>query len=387
MDSSDIATAKVFEKRVSFAGISEAKAWVKLNAGQAALLRVAHSEKMLSRMLESGIKEKGLSPIDRAALLDDQYALATAGLAPVEASALLLSAYGNEDNSTVWRSLHPIILGFSSAIRSAVELCSDKATASDSKNAFIQFVKDKLIMPAVSHFGWDPVDGEPDTVKLMRGSVFGLVEEFCYSDTDIAKEAKRRFDESIAATMSDPNSDKLAADIKGSVYRIALRNGGQAEFDAMMGMFHSTKTDAVRKWATSTLGSASTPELKVRVMEWAISGEVKLQDCFYPMNSVSSSSSEGAQIAWSFFRDNFDRLKEMCSSTNAWTMQYMIMACTSRLSSRRAAEEMTTFFEANPVPSASRKISQITEKLLVNAKFAEVVSQSKLMTPSFWNEL
>ena len=152
-------------------------------------------------------------------------------------------------------------------------------------------------------------------------------------------------------------------------------------------MFHSTKTDSVRKWATSTLGSSPGKVMKQRVMEWAISGEVKLQDCFYPMTSVASSSAEGSQVAWSFFKDNFDRLNAMCSSANAWTMQYMIMACTSRLCSREAAGEMTAFFQAHPVPTASRKISQILEKILVSAKFSEIVRDSKLVSADFWNNL
>lgn len=154
-----------------------------------------------------------------------------------------------------------------------------------------------------------------------------------------------------------------------------------------MRMFNSTKTDSVRKWVTTTLGSVSTAALKRRVMEWSVSGEVKLQDCFYPMTSVAGASAEGVQIAWSFYKDNFDRLESMCASANAWTMQYMITACTSRLSSKQAADEMTAFFQLHPVPTAARTISQILEKILVNSKFAEIVSRSKLIQAEFWDNL
>lgn len=210
MEPSSIASEKVFERRIPLSG---SDSWVKLNAGQSALLRVAHSESMLARMLEKGVRDKGLSPIDRAALLDDQYSLATAGLAPVEAAALLLSAYGCEDNSTVWRSLHPILLGFNSALRAAAAL---NGASSSSVDAFVLFAKNKIVLPALSRFGWDPKEGEPDVHKLMRGSVFALVEEFCWADVDVASEARRRFDASVAATMEDPSSDTLAADIKVS---------------------------------------------------------------------------------------------------------------------------------------------------------------------------
>lgn len=213
LDSAAIATSRVFERRIP---LSSGDAWVKLNAGQSALVRVAHTESMITRMMQKGIRDKELSAIDRAALLNDQYSLASAGLAPVETAALLLSAYSAEGNSTVWKSLHPVLLGFQSVLTAAVQLTGNDAAAAKGLESFIRFAKEKLILPALGRFGWDPKEGEPDVHKLMRGTVFGLVEEFCFSDPVIAAEAKARFDASVAATRDNPASDTLAADIKVS---------------------------------------------------------------------------------------------------------------------------------------------------------------------------
>jgi hypothetical protein len=62
--------------------------WVKINAGQKALVRVAHSSEMLAR-LQGSINQ--VAPVDRAALLLDAYALAKAGLAPLESVVTILS--------------------------------------------------------------------------------------------------------------------------------------------------------------------------------------------------------------------------------------------------------------------------------------------------------
>jgi puromycin-sensitive aminopeptidase len=388
MSAEDIATERVFERRIAFpTGSNESEHWVKLNSGQVALLRVAHSENMLKRMLVPGIREKGLSAIDRAAVLDDQYCLAMAGLARIDYVAMLLSAYGDEDNATVWKSLHPILLALLSAMDTAVQLRNDDASAVQALEAFKRFVRTRIILPALDRFGWEPKPGESDVRKLTRGSVFGLVEEFCYDEPEIKQRCADLFRQSVNATIADPSSDSLAGDIKASVYRIALRNGGEEEYSLLMLMYRSTKTDAVRKWVTSTLGSASTKQLKLRVMEWSISGDVKLQDCFYPMTSVANSSREGVEVAWNFLKDNFDRLKSMTATANAWSMQYIIAACASRLSTNAQATEMEAFFEAHPVPTASRKISQVLEKIRVNANFAEAVSRGDLMTASFWENL
>lgn len=56
--------------------------WVKINCGQKALVRVAHSATM-SKHLQPAISSKAVAPIDRAALLSDAFALAKAGVASI----------------------------------------------------------------------------------------------------------------------------------------------------------------------------------------------------------------------------------------------------------------------------------------------------------------
>ena len=64
-----------------------------------ALLRVAYTPEMTKR-LHGAIRSKSLSNVDRAAVLLDAYALAKAGVAPIESVVDLLRAYDNETNST-----------------------------------------------------------------------------------------------------------------------------------------------------------------------------------------------------------------------------------------------------------------------------------------------
>ena len=104
---------------------------------------------------------------------------------------------------------------------------------------------------------------------------------------------------------------------------MAVRNGGLEEFELILQIYNNAKTDSVRKWALNTLGHAPTTELKSRVLEWAISGDVKLQDCFYALTSVATSANRGSDIAWEFFKNNFDRIKTFTSSSS-WTMQVML---------------------------------------------------------------
>lgn len=59
----------------------------------------------------------------------------------------------------------------------------------------------------------------------------------------------------------------------------------------------------IRKYAMFTLGATKDRALKLRTLDWAVkSGQVKLQDTFYPIGSVSGSA-EGTQQAWEYFQE------------------------------------------------------------------------------------
>ena len=209
---SDIASGKSFRRVIPLD--QNKRGWIKINSGQAALVRVAHSEEMLSRLLVPGIVGKSLSPIDRAALLDDQYYLAVSGLAPVKSVLILISAYEFEDSSTVWKSLHPVVLGLNQAFNAVKFIRPESSDVFSTHDAFVLVVKQKLILPALQRVGWFSRPGELDVDKLMRQTIFALMEEFCYSDPEIAAQTKRLFEESIAASLVNPSDDTLSADIK-----------------------------------------------------------------------------------------------------------------------------------------------------------------------------
>lgn len=48
------------------------------------------------------------------------------------------------------------------------------------------------------------------------------------------------------------------------------------------------------------------------------------QDFFYPIGSVSSSSYEGLDLAWSFFKENFVKVKAKLSSASPSLMDAAI---------------------------------------------------------------
>lgn len=187
--------------------------WLRINAGQKALIRVAHSPEMIARLQENIAQ---VAPVDRAALLLDAYALAKAGLAPPETVVEILRALRDEEASIVWSAITGVLGGLHLLLE---ELGTESPAGAEAFKAFVAFGKttvtralEKVHLPASllhgTHIyptattrlfvswqvGWDTREGESHTDKLMRASVMELLDSFAWDDAEVATEAKRRFD-------------------------------------------------------------------------------------------------------------------------------------------------------------------------------------------------
>lgn len=160
------------------------KPWLRINAGQKALVRVAHSEEMIFR-LQPAITQGLLSPVDRAALLLDGYALAKAGLAPLETVVSILRLLENEESSIVWSAISGVLNGF--------YLLLEQLNNTEVFDKFCAFGK-SMVVKVLAKVGWDSKAEDGHTDKLLRATVIGLLDTFAWSDPAVAAEAKRRFD-------------------------------------------------------------------------------------------------------------------------------------------------------------------------------------------------
>merc|ERR1712070_766199 len=99
----------------------------------------------------------------------------------------------------------------------------------------------------------------------------------------------------------------------------------------------------------NTLGATLNLDLKKRTLDWGIkSGEVKLQDCFYPIHAVTNTN-EGGELAWSYYKENFELIKEKLAKASSSLMDAMIVYSTTRFCTASKADEIAEFFKVNPL--------------------------------------
>jgi puromycin-sensitive aminopeptidase len=61
--------------------------------------------------------------------------------------------------------------------------------------------------------------------------------------------------------------------------------------------------------------------------------------------------------------------------------------CGGSFCSNEMADDIELFFEKNPLPQSSRRISQMLESIRANAKFLGLLKNSGLAKDEFWTSL
>jgi aminopeptidase N len=217
---------------------------------------------MLTR-LSAGIKDKKLSPCDRAGLVSDSYALVKAGHMQPEELITLLANYDDEDTLVAWDAVTSALVGL------------DAVLSDDEKmNANFQVFAKKLLSKIAAKVGWDFGSSDAHQTSLLRSIIVSVLGRFSYNDPAIASEATKRF-----KAFQEDHHDvaNLPADIRSTVFKIVLKNGGESEYTSIKAYFTATDDNSERKHVLNTLGSIPDSKLKMACMEWSVSGEIKVR--------------------------------------------------------------------------------------------------------------
>ena len=301
-------------------------------------------------------------------------------------------------------------------------------------NARLQSLARKLLAPLMEKVGWEASADDEHLTKLLRGTLIRLLSTFSYAEEGVEKEATevrvcelptrrakrvdvlRRYPlrapsqlvASLLATLPTYSSlrsccsssqrfakfledaadmQALPSDMRSPVFKIILKNGGAAEFEQIKSYYVTATDNAEKKHVLNSLGAVDDVKLKKAVLDWTTGGEVKLQDFFYAIGSVHRSGKEGQELTWSYFKENFDRLKSMIGKASASLLDAVIVYSCGGFTSAAKADDIEEFFKDKDVAQNARKISQTVESMRANAKFTELLAKSEITKDSFWDAL
>ncbi|XP_059053898.1 puromycin-sensitive aminopeptidase [Achroia grisella] len=342
---SKVALSTVLEKRtqeVVLENVAE-HSWIKLNPGTVGYYRTRYPASMLAQLV-TAVRDGSLPPLDRLGLLDDCFALVQAGHTHTDESLKLMEAFNNETNFTVW---------------SSISNCLSKLSALFSNTALDKPLKNygrKLFSNVTKRLGWDAEEKESHLDTLLRSLVLNKMISF--EDPETIKEAKSRFEKHLSGAAP------LPADLRSACYRAVLASADAATFDRFLELYRAADLHEEKDRISRALGAVADPALLHRVLDFAISDEVRSQDTVFVIVSVAVSKN-GRDLAWQFFKNHWQEFMDRYQG--GFLLARLVKSTTENFASEAAAQEIEEFFRTHVSPGTERSVQQALETVRLNA--------------------
>ena len=318
-------------------------AWCYGNASAGGFYRVRHDAATQLALLAA---LDALSPVERLALVGDQWALVRADRAPVESFLDLADALGDEPD-------HDVLDGVTGALAVLDEQVLEPGTPEQA--AFRAWIA-RRFGPALERLGWTAADGEADEVRLRRASLLRLVGGVAEAP-DVLAEALRQLEGYLADRAAlEPNlADPVAA--------LAARAGDAALYDRYRDVATAARTPQEQRRFLLNLASFRTRGEVRRTLDALLTPEIPTQDVAFLLMRLLGNPA-GRENAWRFVRRRWTSLRKRIPPL----MLGRLVDATPSLRTPHHAREVREFFRAHPVPEAARALRQALERFRLNAE-------------------
>lgn len=317
--------------------------WLKLNPGTIGFYRTRYSRSALAPLLPA-IKDQTLPPLDRLGLLDDLFAMVQAGHSSTIELLELMQAFQYEDNFTVWSSIVNTL--------SKIGVLVSHLDFEDNFKAFGR----NLFHDINKKLGWDPNPNESHLDTLLRSLVLGRMAAL--NDQTTIEEAKKRFQQHIWGTKT------LVADLRSPVYRAVLSAADGNIFETMIKLYKNADLHEEKDRILRALGAIKDETLLMKVLNFAMSDEVRAQDTVFAIMSVGMTY-KGRLMAWNFFKENWKTLLDRYEG--GFLLARLVKFTTENFVTEELAKDVESFFESHPTPGTERTVQQSVESIRLNA--------------------
>lgn len=334
------------EMEVFIEGVTE-KDWIKINPGTIGFYRTQYPPEMLEKFVPA-IKDLSLPPLDRLGLHDDLFALVQNGSISTVESLKLIDAYRNENNYTVW-----------SSICSSLSKLKNIISHTDLTNKLNAYGI-SIFAPLAEKLGWESKANENHLETLLRSLILSRLISF--NDVKTCEEAKRRF------YLHKNGKQSLPADLRMPCYRAVLQQADEKVYEEMLNLYRSTDLHEEKDRISRALGSINDVQLLHKVIQFAMSEEVRAQDAVFVIASVAINPA-GRDLSWAFFKENWKILLNQYSG--GFLLTRLVKHLTENFASEEKAVEIESFFKAHEFPGAERTVQQSIETIRLNADWLD----------------
>ncbi len=307
------------------------------NAGGRGFYRSAYPAEIYAEVLKN--VETGLEPVERIALVGDQWAQLRANKASVGDYLALVKAVKADQNAEV----------ISSALANVDAIYQRLANSSQERQDISAWLT-KNFRPEYERLG-APTPQDPPNKRELRATLFRIL-GYYGKDPDVlaqAREMARKYLENQASV--DPTLGQTALSV-------AARNGDAELFDTMQHVYETSNSPELQDTALSLLASFEDRQLANRAMEYAISGKVRNQDAAIQFALELSAPSTRDQ-AWKFVKEHWDSIHALLTPEIGSALVYS----TGSFCSEQARDDVQQFFATHPVASADQAVKHSADRI------------------------
>jgi puromycin-sensitive aminopeptidase len=149
-------------------------------------------------------------------------------------------------------------------------------------------------------------------------------------------------------------------------YKAVLQNADEKIYDMMLTLYRSTDLHEEKDRISRALGVMNDQKLLKKVIQFAMSTEVRSQDAVFVIASVAINH-RGRDLTWEFFKSNWKVLLDQYSG--GFLLTRLIRHLTENFASEEKAVEIENFFKKNEFPGTERTVQQSTETIRLNASW------------------
>jgi len=314
------------------------------NADAGGFFRTLHDAGAL-RKLASTLG--ALAPVERMALLADQWAFVRAGQASIESFLALVAAFGAETSPDVLQALRGP-LGF-------VDEQLVPAAGSDAPERYRAWLVE-CFRAQLTALGWEAAEGEEDDTRLRRSALVGLLGDVAEWQP-VVREATAR----CRTYLRDRTS--LEANLADSVVTLAARAGGAPCYESFLAAIGKAATPQERRRFLFALGEFRDPQLVERTLALTLSETVSTQDVVFVLTRLLANRA-ARERSWAFVKKKWAALRKRMPPM----LITRLVEATPALQTAAGRRDVASFFRAHPIPTAKRALEQALERFDLNAE-------------------
>ena len=185
---------------------------------------------------------------------------------------------------------------------------------------------------AINDVGLNMKKGEPLQNKELRASA--LMNLVLLKDKKTSSELLKLF------KMNENKLDSIDGNIRGAMYINIAINGGEREFKELEKLYKNADSSE-KPLIVSAMGSFEKPEMVKDVLNYSISGNIRMQDSYRLVRSAGLIKGN-LKIYWDWLKDNWGRLKEIYDPSTLMLGDFVIEL--SGVSNAKTKSDILKFF-------------------------------------------